>query len=1268
MVAATSPNSPLQVIAGTSTACGATVAKPQVVMVSRDVPQHFQMQVVQPQVLVGSSLNGNSSCQMQGPPGAQYQVELPEESRPSMINVPPSSQMRDSPTIAEYQVELPEKSRPSMSNVPPSNQMRDPPPVVEYQVELPEKSRPSMINVSPSSQMRDPPPRAEYQVEPPQNGKSSMMPFLGSKPLGETVVTPQISHRAISSNISNSSPPVQVQAEGGQVREMETLQVEDRFASPSSGLQASPKLQVQAVDRGTEIILEVSPTPRASETSDVASRGEAATPQGILLPQAQTLSGVEAVRPSSPAARSCDPCNNNIANDNICVCGNILADNGSFCMRCGVAKHVSDVSDTSRCTCGSVFTQDANFCRKCGADRKTAEPEIAIKCTCGSIFMQDAMFCRKCGVERKTVESEDSIRCACGNIFMEDSKFCRKCGAERGRVEACTTDVGATPTVDVNMNGDSIEETQISGQSETKDAMQCKCGNTFIHDSNFCRKCGAERKSGLVSTTAVGATPTFHFDMKGDAIEEAQIDGQGETLDVVRCMCGNIFMNDSNFCRKCGAERKSVDTCKTGVNASMTVDLNTNGDSIDQLQADDQSESADVIQCMCGNIFMDDSKFCRKCGAERNVAKALLAIERDEYFLMEEVSKLPNGRQALESLRGTSGPARDEALQYLKDHTNAAKERAQAQAAEATQLSRKLRADAQDAKDLADDAEDETKALEQEHEDSVELAKHAKEQEAAAEKEAQRLKELAQKAFADLEEARNARKAADDHHKTQAALHGHMVMKLEDAKRLARQMNLPVDPMELGMSLRTDQSESRRKKQDAERNRDLAAKAEEIVKEQSSLVARLEKASQPGGALEGLLHVQQLANGASKKKSIAVQARVKADSLAAQLAKLQQEAEFAERVAKKAETEARDAMSQATERMQQSKAAQDALNLRVSCAAGGGGPQLTPEAARQAGQEAQEALARARADVIRFTKKSAEDAEAAEKAGKQAAQKTEIMEGLSNSGGLDEDVDSARLAAEKAKAHAEALAAAAAAAEKHAETCHQRATRSEASLRDQQQRANELAKKERHFWQRRFGDGSAPTSLQPRRGTTEAAREKAAADQMLADAARAEEKAAEAEAQAARLDALLLALERARMFGEQMRPSKCECGNQFQKDENFCRTCGRPRMQGWSWDGYKKPMLPVRQQAKQAAADVEARLALAESKVVPEFFAPATQQFVPEHREFPVVPKLVEIKQTACVPASAEDVYIGLYSMYDAVAPESYFSVFNEPEDEIIVT
>eukprot|EP00927_Polykrikos_kofoidii_P030573 TRINITY_DN2629_c0_g1_i3.p1 TRINITY_DN2629_c0_g1~~TRINITY_DN2629_c0_g1_i3.p1 ORF type:complete len:1200 (-),score=253.28 TRINITY_DN2629_c0_g1_i3:22-3393(-) len=1123
MVAATSPNSPLQVIAGTSTACGATVAKPQVVMVSRDVPQHFQMQVVQPQVLVGSSLNGNSSCQMQGPPGAQYQVELPEESRPSMINVPPSSQMRDSPTIAEYQVELPEKSRPSM------------------------------INVSPSSQMRDPPPRAEYQVEPPQNGKSSMMPFLGSKPLGETVVTPQISHRAISSNISNSSPPVQVQAEGGQVREMETLQVEDRFASPSSGLQASPKLQVQAVDRGTEIILEVSPTPRASETSDVASRGEAATPQGILLPQAQTLSGVEAVRPSSPAARSCDPCNNNIANDNICVCGNILADNGSFCMRCGVAKHVSDVSDTSRCTCGSVFTQDANFCRKCGADRKTVEPEIAIACICGSIFMEDAKFCRKCGVDRKTIESKDSIRCSCGNIFMEDSNFCRICGAERERVQACTTGVGATPT----------------------------------------------------------------------------------------------------------------------------VDLKTNGDSIDQLQADDQSESADVIQCMCGNIFMDDSKFCRKCGAERNVAKALLAIERDEYFLMEEVSKLPNGRQALESLRGTSGPARDEALQYLKDHTNAAKERAQAQAAEATQLSRKLRADAQDAKDLADDAEDETSALALEHEDLAELAKHAKEQEAAAEKEAQRLKELARKAFKDLEEARNACKAADDHHANQSALHGHVVMKLEDAKRLARQMNLPVDPMELGMSLRADQAEGRKRKHDAARNRDLAAKAEEIVKEQSSLVARLEKASQPGGALEGLLHVQQLANGASKKKSIAVQARVKADSLAAQLAKLQQEAEFAERVAKKAETEARDAMSQATERMQQSKAAQDALNLRVSCAAGGGGPQLTPESARQARQEAEEALARARADVIRFTRKSAEDAEAAEKVEKRAAQKIDIMEGISNSGGLDEDVDAARLAAEKAKAHAEALAAAAAAAEKHAETCHQRATRSEASLRDQQNRANELAKKERHLWQKRFGEGSAPTSLQPRRGTTEAAREKAAADQMLADAARAEEKAAEAEAQAARLDALLLALERARMFGEQMRPSKCECGNQFQKDENFCRTCGRPRMQGWSWDGYKKPMLPVRQQAKQAAADVEARLALAESKVVPEVFAPAPEQFDQQPQEFVVVPRLVEIKEVPTAPAPAEYVCTGAYSIYSAVEPESYFSVFNnaapswrftQAEDDVIVT
>jgi len=62
----------------------------------------------------------------------------------------------------------------------------------------------------------------------------------------------------------------------------------------------------------------------------------------------------------------------------------------------------------------------------------------------------------------------------------------------------------------------STEEAEVEHE-QTEEDLQCACGNTFMEDSIFCRKCGAARD--------------------------------------VRCVCGNIFMEDSVFCRKCGANR-----------------------------------------------------------------------------------------------------------------------------------------------------------------------------------------------------------------------------------------------------------------------------------------------------------------------------------------------------------------------------------------------------------------------------------------------------------------------------------------------------------------------------------------------------------------------------------------------------------------------------------------------------------------------------------------------------------------------------------------
>jgi hypothetical protein len=53
------------------------------------------------------------------------------------------------------------------------------------------------------------------------------------------------------------------------------------------------------------------------------------------------------------------------------------------------------------------------------------------------------------------------------------------------------------------------------------------------------------------------------------------------------CVCGNAFCDDAMFCRKCGAQRGTVEP--------------------------------DLLKvCVCGNIFKDDAIFCRKCGSQRH--------------------------------------------------------------------------------------------------------------------------------------------------------------------------------------------------------------------------------------------------------------------------------------------------------------------------------------------------------------------------------------------------------------------------------------------------------------------------------------------------------------------------------------------------------------------------------------------------------------------------------------------------------------------------
>lgn len=795
----------------------------------------------------------------------------------------------------------------------------------------------------------------------------------------------------------------------------------------------------------------------------------------------------------------------------------------------------------------------------------------------------------------------------------------------------------------------STRDVATHGQSERSQV--CSCGNIFMEDSNFCRKCGAPRptpaaaaalvvSAPVVVAPVVRAPPVVLQRQQSVTIQQAKADAMFDQLDKNH---DGVITRDE-------------------FEAAPSVNAYSYPPPRNDFQYEaDTFQPGEILQCTCGNIFMDDSKFCRKCGADRKIAEALIVIERDESLFIEELNKLPGGAEALAALRGSdvgglpNGPAKEAAMRKIKDMIDNARRQAKEKAARAMKKANDIKAEARDAKILADKADNETKDNELEHQYLTDLANKAKEDEATADREARRLRDLADQAARDADAAKGAWEEANNHAQHHSNHAGQMSLRLEDAKRLAAQQGLPTNPHELGLQVRMLQNDATKKAQDARKAQELAAKAEERAREQMALAARLEGACQPGGQFEELLRVQQQVNSSSRAKSIAIHARKKADALAAQLAQLAKDAEYAEQMARKAEQEAQDDANRTAQLMQQSRAAQDALNLHITSAgAGGQGPQLTPEAARQAIQDAKDAAAQARADAIKWGNKAAQDGQAAQAAQNKASQTEQIMQALPNVDGLDEDTDKARLLAEQAKAHADALAAAAAAAAKHAQGCHQRASRAEGQLADQTQRAKQLGDKEREAWQKRFGEGSVPRNRGYPGGAgqypTEAAREEVSAEKMMRDAAKAEEEAAKAEAQAKRLDELMQALERARMFEEQLRPSMCECGNVFKEDSNFCRICGRPRMQGWTWEGYDKSMAQVRQQAKSAAADVEARAVRAEATQLPVDNSMYSYEYEAPAAKVVSVPEVIEWQG----PASSNE----SYSITQSVEPEMYFTMF----------
>jgi len=94
----------------------------------------------------------------------------------------------------------------------------------------------------------------------------------------------------------------------------------------------------------------------------------------------------------------------------------------------------------------------------------------------------------------------------------------------------------------------------------------------------------------LVPAAALGFTgvlyTTYRVCVLGQHLLEVY-----EHVHATECVCGNLFMPDALYCRKCGTKRPNT-----------TV----------RAEPDSRPTS-----CICGNVYMPDAVYCRKCGIKR---------------------------------------------------------------------------------------------------------------------------------------------------------------------------------------------------------------------------------------------------------------------------------------------------------------------------------------------------------------------------------------------------------------------------------------------------------------------------------------------------------------------------------------------------------------------------------------------------------------------------------------------------------------------------
>lgn len=539
------------------------------------------------------------------------------------------------------------------------------------------------------------------------------------------------------------------------------------------------------------------------------------------------------------------------------------------------------------------------------------------------------------------------------------------------------------------------------------------------------------------------------------------------------------------------------------------------------------------------SLGTDDSQ---NWNAIAEIAQAFLTIKSDEEFLAEELMRLPGGADALAFLKGVGrgpggravGPG-GHALAQVKASLEGAKTKARNIANRARDSAMKLRNDAEDSKRMADEAEEFGELDGIEHMGLVNEASAAKDAEKKADDDARRIaqqaEEAARMAAAAQAEYEKALQHAHEHHRN-----AHQIsQRAMEAQQAQQAMPHPGHQAKQVADLTIEAA-----KADAQ-----AKKAAQRAKDLFDKMANLEH-EEPEKMVQQIVESETARDTIKNADFNAAQARKREQGLAAFIKVLQQQHAQAQAAAQQAEQAA------ATQKAKLAPIAERAANLPIQVA--GRSPEEIHAEVEQLRGEAMRAQQLAQEMGTRAATLG-QQATAAQQGMVQArsiAQKAASPENSS----LDYDAERARLAAEQARARANALMEAARAAALHAHSAHERRDEANRGLARQQEHTKLVVAKERHAWNSRFGelpDGwraeidpatgrvyfvgpdGRTTWKKPRGGpgvdglsaTAQGALEEKRAADMMRASQKALEDAAKAEADARRMEMLVRALERA---------------------------------------------------------------------------------------------------------------------------------------------